>query len=108
MVAPKNKRKSDLKLLSRIRDLPCCVCGFKPSDASHIKTRGSGGPDEEWNVVPHCRKHHTEWGMSWSKFIKKYPQMFFLLKRMGWEVQIGISPQFNELWHPKISRDEDS
>lgn len=93
----KPKRKSDKKLLAEVRSQPCWVCGrAAPSDASHIKTKGSGGPDEPWNVVPKCRQHHIEWGMGWSKFLDKYPNFKLRLKFLGWEWENG------RLFHPSL------
>lgn len=94
---PKPKRIVDQDVLETVRGLPCCVCGRMGVDPSHIRTRGSGGPDTPWNVVPHCRLHHTEWGQSWSKFLRKYPPMAFMLRKMGWEWADG------KLWHPGLS-----
>lgn len=83
---PKTRRKVDDGVLEKRRSEPCCVCGARANvDASHIKTRGSGGPDELWNVVAHCRLHHIEWGqLGWSKFFKKYPHFAMLLRNLGW------------------------
>lgn len=94
---PKQRRKVDQEVLALVRDMPCCVCGRWPVDASHIKTRGSGGPDTTWNVVPHCRQHHDEWGRSWTRFIAKYPPMAFKLRRLGWTWDGG------RLWHPSLA-----
>jgi hypothetical protein len=38
------------------RGLPCLVCGARPSDPHHVKSRGAGGRDE--HCVPLCRTHH--------------------------------------------------
>lgn len=43
-----------------IQSLPCVVCGYRPCDNAHVKSRGSGG-DYRF-VVPLCRKHHSEQG----------------------------------------------
>lgn len=60
-----------------IRRLPCVICRRLssdphliftaaygsymggPSDAAHVKTRGSGG-DDIGNLIPLCRRHHQE------------------------------------------------
>ncbi len=48
--------------LSRLT--PCCVPGCKampPGEPCHVRSRGAGGKD--WaNVVPMCRRHHSEQG----------------------------------------------
>lgn len=91
---PKFIRKQDRAFLSKIKCLPCCICGREPPhyqiDPSHIKTVGSGGHDDEWNVVPMCRQHHTEWHMLGpNKFTQMYPTMNKLLKRLGWSWNMG-------------------
>jgi len=43
-----------------IRTLPCAACHKPgPSDPHHVKSRGAGGNDEA-NLIPLCRVHHTE------------------------------------------------
>jgi len=82
---PKEKRIQDKELLKAIRLMPCCVCGVRPVDASHIKTRGAGGADLPFNLVAHCRLHHSEWHQYGpKKFCKRYPVMLFKLRKMGW------------------------
>lgn len=103
----KRPRKVNSIVLDEVRRLPCCVCGRAPVDPSHIRSRGSGGPDDFFNVAPHCRRHHSEWHqLGWAKFIERHPQMLMWLRRKGWEVQIGFTPGNNELWHPNLSRDD--
>lgn len=41
-----------------IRELPCCVCGARPSDPAHVRSRGAGGTAKD--LVPLCRWHHRE------------------------------------------------
>lgn len=96
----KPRRKEDRKLLAMIRSMPCCICGAREGiDASHIKTRGSGGPDEAFNVVPHCRYHHCEWGqIGIQRFCKKYPHFWFKLKVMGWTMDDFGRLQHRELY----------
>ncbi len=90
MIIEKPSRKRDGELLKQIRQQPCIVCGrHPPSEASHIKTRGSGGHDTEINVVPKCHQHHQEWGQSWDKFLKKYPAFWLRLQNMGWKIVHG-------------------
>lgn len=44
-----------------IKKQECCIkpCNNYIVDPHHVKTRGAGGKDEE-NLIPLCRKHHTE------------------------------------------------
>lgn len=89
MLFSKTRRIQNRKLLDEIKSYPCCICGRRPCDPSHIKTVGSGGDDVPHNVVPMCRDHHIEWGKSWVLFLEKYPKFLELLDYMGWEIFNG-------------------
>lgn len=81
-------RLVDKKLLAQIRTQPCCICNARPVDACHIRTRGSGGPDTSWNVMPMCRRHHTEQGhLGWRIFTDRYPKAMHELTVRGWELR---------------------
>lgn len=96
----KTKKDRDPGFLKEIRKLPCIVCGASPpSTASHIKTRGSGGGDEAWNITPKCVEHHREWEGDRVRFLAKYPYFAEYLKILGWEVH-GV-----RLWHPEMRQD---
>lgn len=98
---PKPKRTTNKKLIAQIKTLRCCICGAMPSDPSHIKTRGSGGPDLGFNVVPKCRDHHREWGrIGWKKFVERYPAFGMKLVSMGWV----LDDELLGLWHPELQR----
>ena len=88
----KPQRIENRELLDQIAALPCCIgqgC-LGVVDPSHNRPVGARGDDVWGNVVPHCRKHHTEWGqLGWSKFFKRYPQFQALLEYMGWEIFNG-------------------
>ncbi len=69
----KQKRVVDKKLLAEVRTRPCIICGITPSDAHHLKHRGSGGGDTAENLVALCRWHHAEvHQIGPSTFKKKY------------------------------------
>lgn len=93
----KPKRKVDNKLLKAIRKMPCACCGRNPpSDPSHIRSVGSGGPDEPWNVVPMNRDCHRTWHSVGAKtFCERHPEFRALLEYMGWEIS-------EKLTHPKL------
>lgn len=41
----------------------CMICGSRPADPHHVRSRGAGHGDwvkKNGNVVPLCRRHHTE------------------------------------------------
>ncbi len=44
----------------------CCICGTRPVDCHHVKTRGAGGTADD--MVPLCRTCHQIWhsrGRAW-------------------------------------------
>ena len=54
----------------------CLICGVRPADNHEICSRGSGGPEEDWNQLRLCRVHHTEaHTLGWFAFIQKYPRL---------------------------------
>lgn len=85
---------SEQHIIEFLREKPCLACGAPgPSDVHHIKSRGSGGTDNPWNVLPLCRKHHSEWHqVGGKKFLKQYADVETYLKALGWET----TPK---LWH---------
>lgn len=97
---PKPKRLVDRALLDRVARQRCCICMAWPCDPSHVRGRGAGGPDTPWNVVPHCRTHHNEWGsMGYPKFVKHYPKFKSYLERLGWTYG-----ELEGLSHPGLER----
>lgn len=103
---PKSKPTKDLKLLASIRKLSCVVggpsCG-REITVSHIKTVGSGGGDDWFNVTPKCLKHHIEWEKSAPRvFCQKYPHFWEYLKMLGWYFE-GF-----RLRHPNLERGSES
>lgn len=98
-MSPKPIRKADADVLAIVRTMSCCICGRRPVDASHVKTRGSGGPDTTWNVVPHCRQHHQEWGqLGARRFFLRYTVALIYLRGLGWEWD------GEKLWHPSLTQ----
>jgi len=65
----------------------CVVCGRPDSDVHHIKTRGSGGTDDPWNLVHLCRREHAEIHQIGSvRFTKKYINFFEHISKKGWYI----------------------
>lgn len=66
----------------------CSICNrYGDLDRDHIKTKGSGGPDDDYNIWLICRLCHIDKhgkGLSW--IINKYPHTKDILKSKGWEV----------------------
>lgn len=67
---------------------PCEICGaFTELDRDHIKTKGSGGRDDESNIWLICRSCHIAKhrnGLSW--IIEKYPHTEKILLDKGWKM----------------------
>lgn len=81
----KSKRKVDRAFLDTFHDMRCIACKKRGCDPAHIKTRGSGGDDTYNNVMPLCRKHHTEQGqIGWKKMSVKYRAVDLDLVSKGW------------------------
>lgn len=98
----KPRRFKSRKVMKAYRDKPCSVCGSLPSDPSHIRSRGAGGPDEFWNIIPLCRVHHIEWGrLGWSLFLGKHPKIDLMLAELGW---VNLS---GKLYNPKLRGNDD-
>lgn len=98
MTLSKTERVVDFDLLYQIKQQSCCICGSRPTDPCHVRSRGAGGPDTDWNVIPMCRKHHSEQHQSgWGKFLKKYFAVKWKLEALGWEMD-----KAGKLWNPKL------
>lgn len=87
----KSKRKVDKELLAKIKTQPCAICGsLKDIDPAHIKSRGSGGPDEDWNLVALCRFDHIRQHASgFVKLYEKHESFRLALQAKGWFVSNG-------------------
>ena len=69
----------------KIKSMKCLVCNASEVDVAHIKTKGSGGPDEEWNLMPLCRRHHSEQHqIGIITFSQKYIAVASYLYDNGW------------------------
>lgn len=65
--------------------MKCLICRL-PAERHHIKTRGSGGSDDEWNILFICRIHHIECHkIGTSTFAEKYIQVKLWLLSHNWE-----------------------
>jgi hypothetical protein len=73
--------------------IPCVICNRTPTDSCHIKTNGSGGTTEDFNILQACRMHHNEQHtIGWSRMVYKYPHLAVILKSKGWSLvsQLGV------------------
>ncbi len=90
-------RNHDEKLLAQRRKLHCQACGssgdickkgLPTNEAHHIKTRGSGGGDDWWNVLTLCVFCHKLWHSNIRAFFRKAPFLVTYLKFIGWEFHV--------------------
>ena len=69
--------------------MPCSVIGCpqcREVSGHHLKTKGAGGDDQDWNLLPLCQLHHIEIHQLGLKlFIKKYPNIKDIIIDKGWE-----------------------
>lgn len=69
--------------------MTCISCKQQATENHHVKTRGSGGTDAEFNLMTLCRSCHTEvHKIGMTKFAIKHDEAHNWLIRNGW--------QFNE------------
>ena len=78
-------------------DTYCLVgkdCWGNP-EPHHLKTRGAGGSDDYENIMPLCRKHHTEIHSSGkNRFVEKYRLQSWMRER-GWVFEFFNGKWFN-------------
>jgi hypothetical protein len=67
----------------------CLHCGSPFVDRAHVKTRGSGGGDEDWNIMFLCREAHIEQHkLGIATFAMKYDSVMDWLIENGWELEV--------------------
>lgn len=83
----KSLRTEDSALMDQVRNSRCVITGnFPPNDPHHVKSKGSGGPDEPWNLCPLRHDLHQEFHkIGISSFAEKYPAFKSWLEKNGWE-----------------------
>lgn len=73
---------------SKPSSIPCAICNRTPTDSCHIKTNGSGGTMEDYNIIQMCRLHHNEQhNLGWNKMVYRYPHLNIILESKGWELR---------------------
>lgn len=100
---PKPKRKIDWELIASMREKGCVACGKRPSDPAHIRSKGAGGPDESWNLIALCRRHHSQQHQhGWLSLCRNWPSVGRYLFAQGW--QLTESPDGRgKMFHPKLA-----
>jgi len=84
----KPKRIVNEEVLESVRSMPCICCKATPSDPHHLTTRGAGGCDVYENLMPLCRKHHTEiHAVGVGKLSWKFPVIKrWLMEHRRWDI----------------------
>ena len=81
----KPERVIDRPYLEWVKQISCIACGKWPSDPHHVKTVGSGGGDDHWNVIPVCRICHS---LTHSKGLRYMAKEYIGIRRFldnnGW------------------------
>lgn len=75
-------------------EIICIVTGAPGSTLHHLTTRGAGGTDDEWNLLPVCQLIHQmihNKGLAYCA--KKFPAIRDFLIQHDWEYD-----DFNKKW----------
>lgn len=99
------RRAKNRELRRSIRNYACVAngCGSKESDPCHVVPFNVCGDDKEFNLIPLCRRHHTEQHhLGWRIFIDRYTQVALVLKSLGWEWEF-LNGKFL-MHHPEMRR----
>lgn len=88
--------------------MSCVVCGDLNIELHHVRSKGSGGPDESWNLMPLCRTHHREiHDRTLKQMTDKSQRMRKWLYDNGWYIEHFINKKkwwndnLNEVDHVK-------
>lgn len=107
---PRRKKRSrkNSEVRKAVKSAPCVIKSpycVGPVDPCHIKSFGSGGVDEDWNLMSLCRFHHSlQHTLGIMTFLNRYPLAWECLKEKGWDVIEGIGRSV--LWHPNLANGE--
>lgn len=94
-------------LRKKIQSQRCIACQpwiNQKVDACHVRSKGAGGPDEEFNLVPQCREHHIlQHKIGWGAYLKRHPKAWAHLQSMGWHWidSVGMA----KLFHEKLAKE---
>lgn len=79
------------RAIRQTQELTCAACGRDPpNEAHHIKTKGAGGPDKAWNLLPLCHSCHMLWHSEGPmKMIGRRLLLKVKLSSRGWEWKSG-------------------
>jgi len=84
----KSKRIINKELCKKYTSYNCLICGGNNLvSGHHIMSKGSGGHDIEWNLMPLCFNHHTEVHVcGLVKFSLLYDLVKVFLDKNNWEL----------------------
>ena len=76
-----------MTVITDVKSLMCLVCGkVGPGDIHHVKSRGAGGKDDLWNIMPLCRQCHCDIHRVGMKYhAENYPMVKRWLELNDWE-----------------------
>jgi hypothetical protein len=96
----KRKRIEDRHLLDQVKAEDCMACRNYPCDPAHVRSKGAGGPDTLWNVIPLCRScHHFQHQLGWKVFFDRWPLLWVFMQSIGW---YWLD---DKLWNDKLSKE---
>lgn len=96
----KPKRIVDEEILEYFRHGQCMICSKHGVDPCHIRSRGSGGPDADFNLLKLCRNcHQQQHQYGFKKMIELYPVLILILKVKGWTMS-----EDGKLHHPQLEK----
>ena len=77
-----------MKQLQHPQDGQCQACHFwGHRDRCHILSKGSGGPDDDWNILLMCRDcHQTQHQIGILTFLDKHAHLWTILEDRGFEL----------------------
>lgn len=88
-------------LRKKFKGQTCLVCQNPEIDLCHVKSKGSGGPDEVFNLMALCRNHHSEQHrMGIVSFFWNYPRVQGYLLASEWRVEEIVGKEV--LLHPRL------
>lgn len=79
----KPKRVVNKDLVEFVKSLGCICCASSPpNDAHHVTHKGAGGGDTWDNLMPLCRKCHSQWHQQGpGKMIEEYKSVEYWLTK---------------------------
>ena len=84
-----NRAITNRDILDQYHDMACQACKYREYGkvtGHHIKTKGAGGENEHYNLIPLCYLHHHEIHTceSTAWFIEKYKLEDYMFQK-GWD-----------------------